>query len=76
MLNLHCNVNLHPRHVDEFQRAQYDTGPVIHFGTDVAENTLINLGMLLQLQTPWEILSDLEVCKDNNKGNTNTISTH
>jgi hypothetical protein len=40
--------------------------------------SVITLGMLPQSQTPWETLSDLQVCKDKNKGNTktNTISAH
>jgi hypothetical protein len=49
--------------------------PAIHLGIDVAKKAFINLGELW-LQTTWEILSKLELCKDNNKGNTNTVSSH
>ena len=50
--------------------------PAIHLCiVDVAENAFITLSELW-LQTPWEILSDLEVCKDNNKGNTNFVRSN
>ena len=43
--------------------------PAIHFGIDVMENAVLGV---LQLQITWEMFPELEVCKDNIKGCTNT----
>jgi hypothetical protein len=37
-----------------------DIEAAIRLGISVGENLLINLGVLLQLETAWEKLSDLE----------------